>query len=181
MRINPEDTFAVMIDIQYRLFPHIYDFEQLELNSARLIEGMHILDIPIIMTEQYPKGLGPTIPSLKEMLGREISPIVKDTFSCCGEGGFMEAVEKHDRKNVIIFGIEAHVCVLQTVTDLIEGGYQPVVIANCVSSREKLDRDFAIERMRDEGAIITTFESILFELCVTSKHEKFKQISNLVK
>jgi nicotinamidase-related amidase len=181
MRLKKEECCAVIIDIQYRLFPHIYDFEQIELNCARLIEGLNILNLPLLFTEQYPKGLGPTISSLRGLIKTDTKPIIKSDFSCCGEPDFMEAVESTGRKNVIIAGIEAHVCVLQTVIDLIESGYQPVLVGNCVSSRKRVDRDFAIERMRGEGAIVTTYESLLFELLETSKSEEFKGISNLVK
>jgi nicotinamidase-related amidase len=181
MRLKKEDCCAVVIDIQYRLFPHIYDFEQLELNCARLIEGLNILEIPMIMTEQYPKGLGPTISTLRELVRKEVRPIEKRAFSCCGEPDFIKAIEETGRKNIIIMGIETHVCVLQTVLDLVERGYHPVLVGNCVSSRKKTDRDFAIERIRSEGAIVTTYESLLFELLESSEAAEFKAISNLVK
>ena len=181
MRILPEDTQALVIDFQYRLFPKIQDFEQLELNAVRLIGGLKALEIPILITEQYKKGLGDTIPTIVETLTSDYQPIEKATFSCCGDEAFMSKLKENGKKNVIICGIESHVCVLQTVLDLIEDGYRPIVIEDCVGSRKTSDKITAIARMRDEGAIITSYESILFELCQTSGTEKFKAISKIVK
>ena len=180
MRILLENTIAVCVDIQEKFTDIIYKFDKVLYNSQILIDGLNILQVPIIVTEQYPRGLGCTISEIKKHLN-EYHPIEKLAFSCCGSDEFCDALKKCGKKNVIVFGIETHVCVLQTVLDLIEMEYQPVLIEDCVSSRKESDRNTAINRMRQEGAIITSYESILFELSRVAGTEKFKQISKLVK
>jgi nicotinamidase-related amidase len=179
-RIKKEDTTAVVIDIQERLFPHIYDHDVLTKNTITLIKGLKVLEVPLIVTQQYTKGIGETIAPIKEAIG-DFRYIEKMSFSCCGDAGFMDALNKLNRKNVILMGIESHVCVLQTALDLLDGGYVPVIIEDCVSSRKLNDKVIAVERMRSEGAVISTYESILFELTMVSGTEVFKGISRLVK
>ena len=180
MRIQRGDTVAVVVDVQERLFPHIYQHEQLEQSLRMLIRGLQILEVPIIMTEQYPKGLGPTVSALRELLP-DTAAIEKMTFSCCGSDDFLRTLYGLGRDNVILMGIETHVCVMQTALDLLESGYAPVIVEDCVSSRYQNNKDVAIARLRDEGAIVTTCESLLFELCVVAGTDEFRQISKLVK
>ena len=180
MRILREEATGLIVDIQERLFPHIHEYKKIEKNTQILIEGLKILGVPIIVTEQYKKGLGLTIPSIGNAL-EDYESIEKMSFSCCDNENFEAELERVNRKKVIIAGIETHVCVLQTATDLVETGYQPVVVEDCVSSRKENDKQIAIERMRQEGVIITSYESILFELARVSGTESFKAISKLVK
>ena len=180
MRIFSNDTVALVIDIQEKLFPHIDDHNRLLTNSKILLSGLKVLDIPIIVTEQYPKGLGSTINEISKLI-TDFSPIEKLSFNCCGEAKFLKEVQIYAKRNILILGIETHVCVLQTVMDLIERGYHPVIIEDCVSSRKPKDRETALKRMAREGVIITTYESILFELCEVAGTDQFKQISKLVK
>lgn len=181
MRILKENTIALVIDVQYRLFSHIYDFENLEFHMLRLINGLQALNIPIQITEQYVKGLGPTIQTIQEELDESYRPIEKMEFSCLDNELYSQALKETGKKNVIIMGIESHVCVLQTTIDLIANGYQVIVIEDCVSSRKLTDKQTAINRMRQEGAIISSYESILFELCRVSGTDEFKAISKIVK
>lgn len=179
-RIIADEAQAILIDVQERLTPHIYEYEPLVDNIKTLIMGLKLLDIPMIANEQYPKGLGHTVPQLTEALGD--TPIFEKTsFSACDDELTMIALERADRPVVIVFGIEAHVCVLQTVMDLLDRGYQPVVVADAVGSRAPLNKKLALKRMAMEGAIIVSIEMILFELCRTAKNPVFKEISNLVK
>ena len=180
MRILHDNTIALFIDIQEKLFPHIRDKERLEQNLIKLGKGMHILEIPVLVTEQYRKGLGITIPILKPVL-EGYPNIEKTAFSCCDEPDFMSKFKSFGKELVIICGIETHVCVLQTAMDLLALGYRPIVIEDCVSSRKDSDKAVAIHRMRQEGVIISSLESILFELTRFSGTEKFKLISSLVK
>ena len=180
MRILKEDTAGLFIDIQEKLFPHIADKEILERNLIRLLEGLRILEIPVLVTEQYTKGLGVTIPSLYDGF-ENTKAIEKMSFSCCGEPLFEKALKSAGKRNIILCGIETHVCVLQTALDLMQMGYQPVVIEDCVSSRNLNDKRVAIDRMRNEGAVISSLESILFELTRVSGTELFKSISKLVR
>lgn len=170
----------MIIDIQEKLFPHMSGKDTLLNNIQRLIRGIQILEMPIILTEQYSKGLGKTISPVKDLI-IDIDPLEKISFSCCDEGKVMNMLRQLNRKFIIIGGIESHVCVLQTVIDLIENGYMPVVVADSVSSRKEADKNIAMERIKAEGAIITSTESILLELCRQAGNEKFKSISTLIK
>ena len=145
-----------------------------------LIEGLKVLNVPLVITEQYPKGLGSTIEEISALLGQD--PVIeKIAFSCCDEPAVMQNAAMLHRKTIIICGIEAHVCVLQTVVDLHAAGYTAVVAEDCISSRSPEDKRVALERMRAEGAVITTCESILFELARVAGTDEFKTISRLVK
>jgi nicotinamidase-related amidase len=180
MRIRKEETAALVIDFQEKLFPFIFDTENLTKNTVRLIKGLKLIGIKLFVTEQYSKGLGHTVETISEALG-DYSHIEKSTFSCCGSGEVRSVLKKSGAKNIIVFGIEAHVCVLQTTIDLIHMGYKPVLIEDCVSSRNPNDKKIAVERMSSEGAVISTYESILFELCEVSGTDTFKSISKIVK
>jgi len=180
MRITREYSLGLIIDIQEQLLPHIHDHVSVKRNTILLIRGLQILRVPVIPTEQYPKGLGSTVEPVKELLATE-EFIEKTAFSCCDEPRFAEKLNLLSKRFVIIAGIEAHVCVLQTALDLLSNGYQPVVVTNCVGSRKEEDRDTAIRRMMQEKVLLTTCESILFELARISGTDAFKAISQLVK
>lgn len=180
MRIMREACSGLIIDLQERLFPHMEQKEDLLRKSLILMEGLKILNVPLFLTEQYPKGLGPTLGAVSELMG-DRPAIEKSAFSCCDEPAYLKALEDSGRKTLIICGIEAHVCVMQTVLDLLESGYSPVVLEDCISSRSIEDKRVAILRMRSEGAVISTCESILFELTRVSGTEEFKAISRLIK
>ncbi|MBN1132318.1 MAG: hydrolase [Bacteroidales bacterium] len=180
MRIEKTNSIGLVIDIQERLIPQIAEQELLVKNVQILLEGLQILGIPVLITEQYPKGLGPTLKEIELHLPQN-SPIEKIAFSCCDEQAFLGALQRSGKKQVIICGIETHVCILQTVLDLLECSYLPVVIADCVSSRKIHDKEIALARMRQEGAVISSYESILFELTRIAGSDTFKTISKLVK
>ena len=180
MRIHKEKTALLIIDLQERIFPAIHEHEILIRNVPILIEGIKHLQIPVFVTEQYVKGLGPTVPEIARHI-EGVERIEKATFSCCDEPRFMLELTASGRDQVIITGIESHVCVLQTVIDLKQNGYHPIVVEDCISSRKENDKKIALERMRYEGAIITTYEAILFELLRFSGGETFKALSTLIK
>lgn len=190
LKLKKEDAVLVGIDFQERLMPAMKGNEELEEAAVKLVKGCRILGVPAVMTQQYTKGLGPTIPAiaaaLTEPIGEDIAaaefqPVEKTSFSAMGEPVFVETLEKLGRKTVIIAGIEAHVCVQQTVIDLLEKGYTVFVANDCISSRSNTDKKYAQRRMGEAGAVGTTFESILFELLGGAKESGFKQISALVK
>ena len=180
MRILKEQTAALIIDIQERLYPHIAENELVLAASIKLIEGLKILSVPVIVTEQYKKGLGETLPQVSAAI-ENFEGIEKTAFSCCDEPAFMSKLKSVGKQNVIICGMETHVCVLQTCLDLLDNGYQPIVVEDAVSSRKLLDKNTAIARIRQEGAIVTSVESILFELTRAAGSDTFKAISKLVK
>ena len=179
-RIVTDEAQAVLIDVQERLTPHIHEYEQVVANIRTLILGLKLLGVPLLANEQYPKGLGHTVPELADVLGD--TPIFeKVSFSACDDEPTMTAIENNSRPVVIVFGIETHVCVLQTVVDLLDRGYQPVVVADAVGSRTPLNKKLALKRMMNDGAVIASVEMVLFELCRSAKNPVFKEISNLVK
>lgn len=180
MRILKEHSALVVVDIQERLFPHISNNQELVKKCQTLIAGMQALNVPIIVTEQYVKGLGHTIEPIQAAL-TEYKPIEKMTFSCCGEAMFSLKIEEHFKENIILCGIESHVCVLQTALDIQANGHNPIVVADAISSRNPYDKEIALQRLATEGIRVTTVESILFELCKTSGTDTFKAISKLVK
>ncbi len=180
MRINRENSAGLVIDIQGKLFPHMDQNEALLKKCITLIEGLKVLEVPLVITEQYPKGLGATVDDIATLVSED--PLVeKITFSCCDEPAVLQTVPIQNCKTIIICGIEAHVCVMQTVVDFLAAGYTAVVVEDCISSRNPEDKRVAIERMRTEGAVITTCESILFELARVAGTTEFKSISRLVK
>ncbi len=180
MRIKPENSIFVQVDIQEKLFPHISNNEELEKNLQILIKGLKLHEVPVIVNEQYKKGIGETIPSIQE-LTKDYPHFEKTTFSCCGNEDGLNAIKASGRDIVILAGIETHVCVLQTAIDLLEEGFKVVLVTDCVNSRKEKDKEMAITRLVQAGAIPTTYESLLFELTVNAKHPVFKEISKLVK
>lgn len=180
MRILKDQAAFLLIDMQERLYPHMANKEQLETNLKILIQGIKALDVPMIITQQYTKGLGMTIASMAQTLG-EFSYVEKLAFSCFDEPQVKERLTALGKKFIIVAGIETHVCVLQTTIDLLAAGYIPVVVEDCVASRKEKDKKIALTRMAKEGVIISTYESILFELLRFAGTEQFKVISRLVK
>ncbi len=148
-------------------------------NVVKLVKAFTILQIPILASEQYPKGLGHTLPELKQELPNA-EVIEKIHFSCCGAQEIWEAIESHKRKQILVVGVESHVCVLQTVLDLLHAGYQVHVPFDAVASRNPANKENALQRMRGAGAVITNVESALFELMARAGTDDFKQIQKLI-
>jgi len=178
--LNTDTTALLLIDFQEKLFPVMHEKEKLLRNAVKLIKGAKALEIPIILTEQYPKGLGPTIPEIKELLP-DIKPVEKVCFSCWDEESFSKTLEALKRQQVLIAGIEAHICVYQTAMALTRAGYQVQVAGDCVASREPENKLAALFKMGAAGISPTTAEMALFELLKVAKGDKFKQISSIVK
>ena len=170
----------LIIDMQEKVLAPIPVREQLVANCGKLIEAAKLFSVPVVITEQYPKGLGPTVSELRGRLS-DITTPEKLRFSAVEALNWGMAAERSDdRFKVVIAGIEAHVCVLQTVLDLLICGYQVHVAADAIGSRGKLDWKLALKRMASSGAVITTTEAILFEWCETAGTAEFKQLSKLV-
>lgn len=178
--ITRDDTALVMIDFQEKLMPAMSGTELLEELTVRLAKGMKVLGVPAVVTQQYTKGLGATTPSIAEALG-DFQHIEKNTFSCMANEEFVGKIKELGRKNIVVCGIEAHICVQQTVLELIEAGYNVYLIVDCISSRSEEDKLWSVTRMGEAGAVITTYESVLYEILRGSKEDGFKEISAIVK
>jgi nicotinamidase-related amidase len=183
MKLDRSNAVLVVIDIQERLMPVIHEAEAVARNLDRLVRGCHILGIPTMLTEHYVKGLGATIPSLR-MTFEETSgyrPMEKMTFSAMGVTAFTAQLGALDRKQVLIAGVESHVCVYQTVRDLLAADFSVTLIADAMSSRTPANKEIGVQRMLADGAILGSTELALFELLVTSGTGEFRAISKLVK
>jgi nicotinamidase-related amidase len=183
-RLLRTDSLLLLIDVQEKLMPVIDRNAEVAANIERLIRGCHLLDtIPIIVTEQYVKGLGPTIEPLRRTLEETAGyqPIEKSCFSAQGCGEFQAAMRNLKKKQIIVAGIETHVCVYQTVTDLLAAGYDVTIVADAMSSRTAENRELAIRRMAADGAHLSSTEMLLFELTVNSGTDEFRAIAKLVK
>ena len=178
--LNIDKTALVIIDVQEKLSRVMHEKEKLFENLQKLVKGAKLLNIPIIITEQNPNGLGPTVSEIAPLL-TDIKPVTKFSFSCCGEEPFLRQLEMLNRKQVLLAGIETHVCVYQTAVDLIEAGYEVHTVVDCVSSRTLENKNLALDKMKSEGANLTSVEIALFELLKTAANPKFKELSKIVK
>ncbi|MBI5640530.1 MAG: hydrolase [Nitrospirae bacterium] len=178
--INKDEAVLVIVDIQERLAAVMSERQKVVDNCLHLVETAKLLDIPVILNEQYPKGLGPTVIEIKEAL-RHVAPLEKLTFSCCRGDSFPAGLASTDRKKVILAGMETHVCVLQTCVDLLKQGYAVHAVSDAICSRTKENYTTAIEFMRDAGAVITCTETVLFQLLEKAGTEEFKIISKRIK
>jgi len=178
--LTTDNTALLVIDMQERLFPVMHEKEKLLRNVLKLIRGAQVLEIPIILTEQYPRGLGPTLPEIKELLP-DVQPVEKVCFNCCDDEIFCKALGSLKRNQVLVAGIEAHICVYQTAMALSRSGYEVQVVGDCVSSRDPENKLVSLFKMGAAGVSPTTLETALFELLRVASGDKFKQISNIVK
>lgn len=181
--IQRDNTSLVVIDMQERLLSAIPEDrrENTTKNAVVLIQAAKMLGLPITITEQYPRGLGPTIDRIKESIGEGFSPIEKLVFSCGRSPEFQSALRETKRSEVLVCGIETHVCVLQTVIDLINSGYLVYVPADAVSSRKELDLEKGIDLIDKAGAVVGTTETFIFQLLERAGTEEFKAVSKLIK
>lgn len=175
-----DNTALIVIDVQEKLFRVMHHKEALAENLQKIINGLKILDIPILVTEQNPAALGSTIPEIKNLVGN-IQPISKFSFSCCGEQKFLNKLSALNGKQLLLAGIEAHICVYQTAVELLEKGYEVQVLVDCISSRTEENKRLGLEKIKEAGGSITSVEIALFELLRVAEGAKFKEISKIVK
>ena len=178
--ITAKDTALVIIDVQEKLIPAMQDKADLLDNLKKMIKGARVLGLPILFTEQNPAGLGPTVPEIAELLP-DAKPVIKFSFSSCDTEAFMEELTAVNRQNILIAGIEAHVCVYQTAVDLVNLNYNVQVVADAVDSRTNRNKRIGLEKSKAAGADITSTEIALFELLKIAKGDTFKEIIKIVK
>jgi len=176
--MSPGDSALLVVDVQEKLAPAVRAHERVVWNVRRLVDGANILGMPVVATEQYPKGLGPTLPELAQRLGAIPSKL---TFSCGGCPQVFDDLESRGIHRLLVCGMETHVCVQQTVLDLVACAWRVYVAVDAVGSRFAVDHETALRRMESAGATLTTTESALFEWCRVAGTPEFKQISRLAK
>jgi nicotinamidase-related amidase len=178
--ITSADTALILVDVQAKLVPAMHAQEALIENLRRLVQGVRILEVPILWTEQNPAGLGPTLPEIAGLLPDQ-KPMSKFSFSCCGSEQFRNELNALNRKNILIAGIESHVCVYQTAADLMNLQCEVQVISDAVASRTPENKLIGLEKSKSAGACLTSTETVLFELLKDANSEKFKEIIKIVK
>ncbi len=178
---EPEKTVMLLVDVQGQLAQLMYERDTLFSQLETMIRGMQILGVPIIWMEQIPSKLGPTTERIASLMPPDQKPIDKCSFSCCGEPQFMAAFEAAGRSQVLITGIETHICVFQTGVELMEKGCKVQVVSDCVSSRTLENKQIGLNRLASEGAKITCVEMAFFELMKAARGETFKQMVKLIK
>ncbi len=181
VKLDPARTAILVVDVQERLCPAMppAELERLVKYVRALLGAARELGLPVLATEQYPKGLGPTLPALRELLPSP--PLVKMHFSCAPDPGFAAALEAPGRRQVVIAGMETHVCVFQTARDLTAQGYEVQVCADAVTSRTEEHRRVGLELCREAGAVVTTAETAIFDLLGQCGTPQFKKVAPLVK
>lgn len=178
--LTAENAVLLVVDLQESFRKHLPDIANLTRNVSILVEAAKIIKTPVIVTEQYPQGLGKTLAEITACMG-DHQYFEKTAFSCCGATGFMDGLKELKRKQVIVCGIEAHVCVNQTVHDLIQEGYQVHVVADAIASRAPKNKEYGLSKMLSSGAIISCLETALFELLYESGTEQFKSVQRLIR
>lgn len=180
MRIRAEDTMALIVDVQEKLVPVMSDGAACVQRIKLLAEGLKVLGIPMVVTQQYTKGLGMTVAELRDSF-EDFAFLDKISFSCYEDEKIKETIDSFGKKNIVLCGMETHICVLQTAVDLMEAGYQVIAVTNCMDSRKEEDKSVALQRCEYEKIILTTYESLLFELTERAGSDRFKSISKLIK
>jgi len=178
--LSVDNSFLLLVDVQGKLAELMHRRRELYENLSKLIKGIRILELPIIWMEQYPKGLGETIDEIKSLLDG-YTPFAKVSFGCGGDEAIMGAIRDLNRRQVVVAGIETHVCVYQSCKQLLEEGFDVTLVADCTSSRTSHDREIGISALANAGVKLSSVEMLLFELLGKAGGEKFKQISQLVK
>jgi nicotinamidase-related amidase len=178
-RLERNSTVLLVVDLQDRLLPVIHDHRAVIAEARKLIEAARVLEVPVVLTEQYPAGLGPTCAEIRAAIGDQPA-IEKRRFTACVDAA-VARLRELGRRQILIAGIEAHICVQQTVLDLLRLEYQPYVCADATGSRRPFDRQIALDRMRQAGAIITTTESAIYEMLDEAAGDAFKRILGIIK
>jgi len=179
--LDPKRTALAVIDVQESFRPHIRDFAEVAARVELVSHAAQMLGVPVVVTEQYPKGLGHTAAEIRAVFPERFEPVEKTAFSSCGAQEFVARLEGAGARQVLLCGIEAHVCVNQTAHDLLARGYQVHLLTDCISSRAEQNKRVGVEKMLKSGALPSSTETALFELMRDARHEQFKAIQKLIK
>jgi len=180
-QLDASRAMLLVIDMQEKLMPLIPEHQRVATSACKMIRAAQVLDLPINTTEQYPRGLGTTIPQVRDTLGKSVLVLEKPTFSAWATPSVRSAILEFDRPQIVVVGVETHVCVQQSSLDLASRDYDVFVCADAVGSRGRIDYDVSLHRMRQNGIVVTTVESVIFELCQSSAAPKFKALLEIIK
>ena len=178
--LDKEDTVLLIVDIQEKLAAVMTEKDKVVRNNLHLIELAKMIKMPVMVTEQYPRGLGATVKDIREALPF-YRPVEKMTFDCCGQPPFLEELKEHNKRNVVLTGMETHICVLQTCIGLLKGGINVHIVQDAVCSRTRENWKTGVEFMREAGAVVTSTETVLFQLLKVAGTDEFKKISQRIK
>ncbi len=181
IKLSRENAALAVIDMQEAFRPVMPDFGEVASRIALAVEGARLLEVPVIVTEQYPKGLKHTAGEIISRLPVELNAIEKSCFSSCGSDDFLSRLTSQNIKQVLVCGIEAHICVLQTSLDLLARGFDVFLLVDCITSRRSENKQAALSRLTQAGAIHSTLEMALFEMMDTADSPQFRPIQNLIK
>jgi nicotinamidase-related amidase len=180
-RLSPENSLLVVIDVQERLLPAVLYGQQIIFNVRRLLEAARAIGVPVIVSEQYPQGLGSTVQELVPYIPAGTAVLPKKSFSIYDDERIRSEIDNHRRSQIILCGMEAHVCVQQSAFDLLRAGHEVYIVVDAISSRFAEAKETALRRFESSGMALTTTESLLFEWCRTAEHPQFKMFSRLTK
>ncbi len=180
MPLLADQSFLLIVDVQRKLAPETHDPQGTIAGCLRLIKAARILGVPVLMSEHYPEGLGPAVAELRALMPAG-SVLDKVHFSCVADDDLKARIDGLERRQAVIAGMEAHVCVLQTSLDLLEDGYRVAVVADAVTSRDPLNKSLALDRMTQAGVEAVSVEMVLFEWLGTAQHPSFRDILALIK
>lgn len=178
--LKRDQTVFVLVDVQGKLARMVHESEEMISQLLKLIEGLRILDVPVIWLEQYPEGLGSTVEEVEQLLSG-VERISKQSFSACKNEKFMQKLKALGRQQILVAGIETHICVYQTSAELREAGYEVQIVEDAVSSRTLMNKQIGLEKMKSLGVLGTSVEMALYELLETAGTEEFKQILKVIK
>lgn len=178
--LSVERSLLLVIDLQEAFTPHIFELDRIIERTRILVEAAQLLGVPILVTEQYPKGLGQTVEPIRTRLAAA-PRFEKSEFSVFQNEAIAQAIRETQRTQILLAGVEAHVCVAQTAFDALAAGLQPYLVADAVGSRRTFDMKIVLARLRHAGATVTTAEAAILELTATARHPQFKAISKLIK
>jgi len=180
-RLTPENSLLAIVDVQERLLPAVLQQQQIVFNVRRLLEAAQAIDVPVVVTEQYPQGLGSTVQELVPYIPTGTAVLSKKSFSIYDDERIRTEIDSHRRSQIILCGVEAHVCVQQSAFDLLRAGHEVNIIVDAISSRFAEAKETALRRFESSGMVLTTTESLLFEWCRSAEHPQFKMFSRLAK
>ncbi len=179
--LSTDSALLLVIDIQEKFLPVLHNPDQVVQGASRLIKGCNQLNVPIVVSEQYPQGLGPTVDDLKALFTPSTAVITKTAFGCCGDPSFESYIQSSGRTQIIVCGLEAHVCVNQTVVRLLELGYSVALVEDALGTRHASNLDIALRKLTQLGALPYSVEMVLFELLREASHPAFKSVQQLIR